>query len=128
MNTTDQFLANLVSYLSGNQDTTVVRQDSDESKDLPLIICGYRGVEQSRPGLVGHYTVDGFVTVQSVGYDGVSNDTTLATIERLLYTGEAGINAGGGVHVHALYVRGFEFDPEGIGNSATVNFEAFIMG
>jgi hypothetical protein len=129
---------NLAAALVPFFEIPVVCFDANERRDLPCIVVGYDGEEQTKPGLVGHYTVNGFVMVAVNGYDDASNEQADAladdAIAALCDDIEAALNApeigaderpAQEIFCYKLFVRGTERQMEESSVFVVVKWEAF---
>lgn len=48
--------------------------DANAKRELPAIVVGYDSEELTKPGLTGHYTVNGFVMVAVQGHEDPENE------------------------------------------------------
>lgn len=134
----DRLVANLVDYLTDNQGVTytVKRPDANGERDLPVVVVQWVSMDQSAPGLLGHYTVQGAVSLISVGYDDSDNsdaDAIMDDLETLLHDTSAvktAVNSGDrpavNIHLNGFFIRGMETETENKSNITSLVFEAFI--
>ena len=129
---------NLAAALVPFFEVPVVCFDANEKRELPCIVVGYDSEEQTKPGLVGHYTVNGFVMVAVNGYEDASNEQAdeLAddAIAALCDDIEAALNApeegederpAQSFHCNRLFVRGTERQQEESSTFVVVKWDAY---
>ena len=136
MQAANRFLYNLKEYLDSTKTAafTVVRQDVNTDRDLPLVVVAWSGVDQTAPRLRGHYTIAGSVDLYYIGYDDGDNsatDTILQDIEEILSNGPAvatGVTAGTKTELvcNAFFLRGISHSIDGKTNIYSFEYEAFV--
>ena len=133
-----KLVKNLVAALTPLFDVPVYSWDQNQRRDLPALIVGVDSEEQTKPGLFGHYSCQGFVMAAANGYDDASNEQAdeLAddAIAALCDDIEASLNApeegdderpATDFHCNRLFVRGTERQTEESSVFVVVKWEAF---
>lgn len=136
-----KLIRNLKHYIESNiTDVPVYLFDINQEKTLPCIVVGYDSETTSFAGNNhGHFTVNGFTTIEYQGYEDPTTDfgdNTANRVRTLLYTSLSALNKPlsgtdtrpvSGFGINALIQRGMDTEIDGDSNTIKINFDAFCV-